>query len=184
MSKKKLWKKIIFIFIGLSLFAGSFSYFYLDNQDAVKSEFYFSGDQRFKVKFPTNPKESSQEMEIANTKIEYHETSSKAKNSLFAVSYIDFPSHWTWLGTEKLLNKSFDGFVENEKNVEEVLHRELTTHNGDSALAYRIKQNGKEIQGKFVISGNTLYRVAVTYPLAAAEKIKPENFIDSFELQG
>jgi len=123
-------------------------------------------------------------MDIANKKIDYHELRCEDKEAIYAVSYIDFPGHWKWLGTKNLLTKSFKMFVENEKNVEEVLQQELTTtQQGHSALVYRLKQDGKEIHGKFVIAGNTLYRASVTYPLAAVEKTQPEAFLDSFQIK-
>ncbi len=181
--KKSFWKKSILVLTLMSLLAGSFAYYFIPSKPKTE-EAYSLDDKRFKAQFPKDPKATAEEMEVANNKIEYHELSVQDKNSLFAVSFIDFPGHWKLLGTDHLLNKSFDGFLESQKDVGEVLQKEITTHNGNPALAYKFKQAGKEIQGKFVIAGNTLYRVAVTYPLAAAQKIKPENFINSFEVLG
>jgi len=186
--KKNLWKRIILIFTCIAIVTGGvLGYLYLDQKTGIRKashwQAYSSSDQRFDVQFPSDPKESSERMDIANKKIDYHELSSEDNGALYAVSYIDFPGHWKWLGTNKLLTKSFEMFVANESNIEEVLQKELTTHQGHSALAYRLKQDGKEIQGKFVIAGNTLYRIAVTYPLAAAEKTQPEAFLDSFQVK-
>lgn len=183
LNKKSLLKKSILIFTCIGLAAGSFAYFF-PGEEPRKEATYVSENHEFKAEFPKDPKETSEELEVADNKIEFRELSAEDKNSQYAVSFIDFPGHWKLLGTDHLLNKSFDGFLESQKDVEEVLERQITTHNGDPALAYRLKQGGKEIQGKFVIAGNTLYRVAVSYPLAALGKIKPEGFINSFEVQG
>jgi len=140
-------------------------------------------DDRFDVKFPLDPTESHEEISIANKRIEFHQFSAQHEDAFYAVSYLDFPGHWKLLGSQKLLTKSFQLLMENEPNVEEILQQELSHHYGAPALVYKIKQDGKEISGKFIISGNTLYRVAVTYPLAAAEKAEPHSFINSFEVK-
>ncbi|NGX38517.1 MAG: hypothetical protein K1000chlam2_01691 [Chlamydiae bacterium] len=178
-------KKTILILTTLSLTAGGvLGYHFIDSKrQADVSQAYTSNDERFDAEFPSEPKESSEEMEVANKKIEYHQLSTEEGDSTYAVSYIDFPGYWKMLGTKKLLTKSFDAFVENEKNVEEVLDKQFDSHDGYLALIYRLKQNGKEIKGKFLIVGNTLYRITVTYPLAAAEKIHPNAFLDSFKIK-
>ena len=181
------FKKTILILATLSLAAGGvLGYHFIDSKrqaDVSQWQAYSNNDDRFDAQFPNEPKESSEEIDIANQKIEYHQLSTDKGDSTYAVSYIDFPGHWKMLGTDKLLNKSFDAFLESEKNVEEVLDRKLDIHEGYPALFYRLKQNGKEITGKFLIAGNTLYRVTVTYPLAAAEKIRPNAFLDSFRVK-
>jgi len=182
-------KKILTIFIGVAIAAsGTLSYLYLDQKLGVKSHkdwnAYSSADERFNVQFPEDPKESSEEMDVDNKKIDYHQLSCEAQNAVYAVSYIDFPGHWKWLGKKTLLTKAFEKFVENEKGVEEILEQQITTIDGETALVYRLKQEGKEIQGRFIVSGNTLYRVFVTYPLAAVEKAQPQAFLDSFQLKG
>ncbi len=71
-------------------------------------------------------------------------------------------------------------FLENEQNVEKILEKEIIHHNGNTALSYHLKQDGKEVKGRFIIVGNTLYRMTVTYPSSVAEKIDPKSFLDSF----
>ncbi|MDN3506492.1 MAG: hypothetical protein P0S96_04610 [Simkaniaceae bacterium] len=177
-------KKILTILLATSIVAGgTLSYLYLDQKSGAGNYKEWSGE-RFSAKFPADPKESSEELDVDNKKIDYRQLSCEDGGSIYAVSYIDFPGHWKWLGNKTLLTKTFEKFIESEKGVEEVLERQLTTIGGDTALVYRLKQDGKEISGKFIVSGNTLYRVFVTYPMASAEKVKPEEFLDSFQLKG
>lgn len=187
--QRKLWKKVIVIFTCLGLIGtGILSYQYLDKKTYTPTKVedwnsYTSRDQRFGIQFPSDPKESEEELDIANTKINFHQLSSEEKEAVYAVSYVDFPGHWKWLGTQKLLNKSFTMFVQNENGVEEILQQEITTHQGHTALAYRLKQEGKEVFGKFVVAGNTLYRVTVSYPTVLADKIQTDAFLDSFQVR-
>lgn len=179
----KNWKKITTIFICLSLLVGgSLSYLFMNPKTPNVSEWqaYSPGDQRFDVQFPKEPVESSEKMDIADKELEYNELKAEEEKATYSVSYVDFPGHWKWIGTQKLLTKSFDMFLENEQNVEKILEKEIIHHNGNTALSYHLKQDGKEVKGRFIIVGNTLYRMTVTYPSSVAEKIDPKSFLDSF----
>jgi len=188
MKTNKIWKKTILIFTitGLIAGGGATAFFWKDNIPKKPSEWnaYSSKDQRFDVQFPADPQESSEQMVVANTKIQYNELRTQTKDSVYAVSYIDFPGHWKWLGTKKLLSKSFESFIESQDQVEEVIEQQISTHHGMPALEYRLRQAGKEIKGKFIIAGNTLYRIAITYPLAMVETTQAEPFFNSFQIKG
>lgn len=189
MNKTNKFKKLLVVLTCLGMaIGGTYTYLSMDFKREMITpatwKSYSPVDERFGIKFPLDPKESHEEMSIANKRIDFHQFSAEHEHAFYAVSYLDFPGHWKWLGSQKLLTKSFEMLMENEPNVEEILEQKLTSHQGDPALEYRVKQEGKEIRGKFIISGNTLYRVAVTYPLAASETIQPDGFIDSFEVKG
>lgn len=178
---KSIIKKSIIV---LGLVGLAFGGYVLYNDQTPKQwHVYSSKDHRFDVHFPKEPTEKQEQLTIANTKIQFEEMSTLDKDIHYAVSYVDFPSHWKLLGTKKLLNKSFQTFIENQNGVEKILKQEIGSHNGKTALLYQFKQDGKEIAGKFIISGNTLYRVAVTYPLAASEKVDTQTFFDSFKIK-
>lgn len=181
------WKKALWILLGVSVsIGGIYTYLISDFKREMISpitwQSYSPQDARFKVKFPLDPKESYEEISIANKRIEFHQLSAEHENAFYAVSYLDFPSHWKWLGSQKLLVRSFEMLMENEPNLQSILQQQLTSHYGNPALVYKVKQGGKEIVGKFVISGSTLYRVAVTYPVAVSEKVDAHSFIDSLEV--
>lgn len=195
MNQIKLWKKCVLILTCGALVAGGAFGFLYDNKKVQQQEevvvepeptlewhSYQSNDQRFAVHFPTEPTESDQQMVIQGKNISYQELSAGLNESTYAVSYIDFPGHWKWIGSSKLLTKGFDAFIQNEQDVEALLKQEITTFNGLPALEYRIRQAGKEVEGKFVIAGNTLYRITVSYPLAALENVQPDTFFGSFQL--
>lgn len=182
-------KKIIFVFICISTaIGGTYAYFKTSSHHkttVVSTDWqaYSPKNKRFSIKFPLNPKESREEMKIKNKQFEFQQFSAEDKNTFYAVSYLDFPSRWKWIGSQKLLVKSFEMIIENEPNIEKILKKELTYHHRNPALIYKIKQDGKEIYGKFVLSGTTLYRVAVTYPQQTENQIHSNSFIDSFEIK-
>jgi hypothetical protein len=176
-------KKILTICLaGLVVAGGTLSYLYLDKKSGPATAKEWS-DQRFSAQFPKDPEQSNEELDIDNKKIDFNQFSCENDGAVYAVSYIDFPGHWKWIGTKNLLTKAFGKFVESEKGIEEVLSQEITQIDGDTALVYRLKKDGKEVSGRFIISGNTLYRAFVTYPIAAAEKAGSEIFLDSFRIK-
>jgi hypothetical protein len=191
LKQTNLWKKCVLILTCAVLVAGGTIGLLYKNveqevvtQPASDWQSYSSSDQRVGMQFPVEPKEIDQQMVLQGKNFSYQELRADLNESTYAVSYVDFPKHWKWIGTNKLLTKGFDAFIQNEQNVEALLKQEITTHNGLPALEYHIKQAGKEIEGKFVISGNTLYRMTVTYPLAVAETVQPDTFFGSFQVNG
>jgi len=153
-------------------------------QNASNWEAYSPADERFQVQFPADPEEKAEEIAVANKTLQYQEYKAEAKDTEYKVSYIDFPGIWKMVGSKKLLTKSFDALLDQEDGVEEVLHSELTNHHGNPSLNYHFKQAGKEVKGRLVIVGNTLYRLVVSYPKAVAEKIDSESFLNSFQAMG
>jgi len=183
MKKKSFLKKFILIFTFLGLIGGG-TFYFVDSQmnESFPWHSYSPGDQRFHIQFPAAPEESSREFNIANSRLHYREFVSEIKDSLYAVSYLDFPGKWKLLGTKKILSKSFDFLLEKEKDVEQLLKKEFSTYRGFPALDYSWTQAGKEVQGKLVVAGNRLYRVMVSYPHSLEEKVQPEAFFDSFQV--
>jgi len=191
----KFWKKSILILTCAAVVAGgTIGLLYKDSfqQEAVVTapqpqadwKPYTSDQRGFGVQFPAEPTESDQQMVIQGKNIAYQELSAAFKETTYAVSYIDFPKHWKWIGTNKLLTKGFDAFIQSEQEVEALLKQELTTHRGLPALEYHLKQAGKEVKGKFLIVGNTLYRITVATPLALADTAQPDAFFSSFQVNG
>ena len=191
MFNKKVVRNII-VALTLTAFTagGVLSYLNINSNkemlNLIKWEAFTPEDQRFSVKFPAEPVKSKKGMNIANTHIEFQEYSAEVKDSLYAVSYLDFPGKWRFLGTNKLLTKIFEVLVQQEQNMERVFKQELSKHNGYSALNYHYKESGKEVRGKLIIVGNTLYRISITAPpLAANEAVAVEGgFLDSFNVNG
>jgi len=182
----KIGKKITFICVGLAVVLTSvFSFvcFDCDRQmhNPLEWQAFSPSDDRFEVKFPTDPKEDSQEISVSDKTLEYQEFKSEDKHAEYSVSYIDFPGMWKLVGSKKILAKSFDGLMEKEKEVEEILAQEHSSHKGEPSLHYHLKQAGKTVKGRLVVVGNTIYRVMVTYPETIADSIDTESFLDSFQ---
>lgn len=191
MKQIKFWKKSILILTCAALIAGGtvgLLYKNVEQEILVPAEpewqSYTASDQSFAIQFPAEPIEKTQETVIAGKNLSFQEVSSAQNESTYAISYVDFPKHWKWIGTSKLLNKGFDAFLQSEQNVEALVKQQITSFRGLPTLEYHLKQAGKEIEGKFVIVGNTLYRITVSYPLAVAEKVQPDAFFGSFQVNG
>lgn len=190
MKEKIYWKKTLILLMCMGLvLGGTYSYLSMDFKREMISPVIWKSfspiDERFDIKFPLDPRESHEEMKVANKRVDFHQFSAEHGDAIYAVSYLDFPSHWKLLGTQKLLKKSFDMWMENEPTIQRVLHHKLGSHRGIPALEYQVKQRGGgQMRGKFIIAGNTLYRVAVTSPLAAAGSVESKEFIDSFSVRG
>lgn len=190
MNKKKVFKNAILIIscIGIAI-GGALSFVSFDfNREMTKSpmswEAFVPDDGRFEAQFPTDPVKHERELHIANKKIDLNEYSVEVDSSLYAVSYLDFPGTWKLLGTNKLLNTAFENLMAQEQNVDEIISQELSNHNGHSSLEYHFKEGEKEVKGILIVAGNTLYRVTISYPLAAAEKLNPNTFLESFQING
>lgn len=186
---KKFYKKIILIITFLALLGGSvMTYIFTDFNQKVHNrknwEFFSPLNKRFFINFPSEPKEKLKEMNIAGTNIQFQEFTTEAGSSKYAVGYLDFPTKYTLLGSKTLLTKSYELLLEKETEMEQVIHQHMISHNGIPAIDYRLKhKDGKEMWGRLLLKGNTLYRVTVHYPVASVETVKPEAFIQSFQVQ-
>lgn len=185
MLQKKIWKKLVLILTAFALI-GSTAYFSLFDdfkKNPRQWQAYDSEDQRFNINFPSDPKKEDKAMEIANNKIEYQEVQSEHKDILYAVSYIDFPSKWRWLGNNTLLTKTHKYMMENESNVSELKQSELITYQGMPALNYGFIKEEKEAHGRLILSGNTLYRLTVIHPKDSIGDLHIEDFFNTFSLK-
>ncbi|MBS0630148.1 MAG: hypothetical protein JSS30_08025 [Verrucomicrobia bacterium] len=187
----KFWKKCVLALTCAALILGAtvgLLYKNVEQEIVVpqSSEWqsYTSSDQSFAIQFPNEPKEKTEQTVIAGKNLSFQEMSAVLNESTYSVSYVDFPKHWKWVGTKKLLSKGFDAFIQSQQDLEALAKQNITTFHGLPALEYHLRQAGKEIEGKFVIVGNTLYRITVTYPLAVAETVQPDTFFGSFQVNG
>lgn len=184
---KKIFSKSVLTLVALAVsLGGTLGYvlyeFDRETTPPIQWESYASQDDRFEAEFPSAPAESTQEMTVANKRIAYNEVASETEDSKYAVGYIDFPGIWKWAGDQKILTKSFDALMQ-EEQVDEILEHEMSSHHGFPALKYCFSQGGKLVVGKLVVVGNTLYRVVASCPQAAAEKVNPHQFLESFRLR-
>lgn len=192
MIRIKFWKKcVLALTCAVLLVGGTAGLFYKNVEQEIvippastEWQSYISSDQRFGIQLPGEPVEQTQQAVIAGKSLSFQEMSSVLNESTYAVSYVDFPKHWKWVGAKKLLGKGFDAFIQSEQNIEALVSQQMSTFQGMPVLEYHLKQAGKEIEGKFLIVGNTLYRMTVTYPLAIADSVQSDTFFDSFQVNG
>lgn len=190
-SKKKLrqWMGIVLLVIGAG--AGAFTFVSRDVQkELTKIESndnwvqFSPADKRFSIEFPKSPKEASRQIEIpsANQSLDYREMRAEESEVSYAVSYIDFPRKWRLVGANTLLKKSLAILVEHEAEGMKLVSQQVSTHNGLPALDYVVKHGEREIQGKLILSGTTLYRLTATYLPAKASLVQHAQFVSSFNL--
>lgn len=150
----------------------------------VRVEAYSPPDERFTVQFPTDPEEKVEAIAVSDRTLQYQEYKSEADDTEYKVSYIDFPGIWKMAGSKTILTKSFHTLLDHEEQVEKVIQAELTHHQGNPSLHYHLIQAGKEVKGRLVIVGNTIYQLVVSYPKAIAQKIDTDRFLNSFRAIG
>lgn len=145
---------------------------------------YAPQDARFTAHFPGDPTLESKQLEITKYKktLSYQQLTAEDKNVTYTLSYMDFPKKWRMLGPKTLLTKILDFMIENEHPGHEVIQKGITQHGKHPAIAFQLKQVDKEIHGKLILVGTTLYRLTVTYPTQLANEFSPNQFLESFEL--
>ncbi|NGX39041.1 MAG: hypothetical protein KR126chlam1_00361 [Chlamydiae bacterium] len=183
----KGWKKGIIIFTCLAVVGGAAGFFSMNKPEerisSSKWESYSPRNSRFLIQFPKAPEATADRINVANTLVTYYHLSAEEKDSVYAITYLDFPGVWKLLGVKKLLNKTFTKMIEREKDVEQVLEREISSYKGYPALTFRYQKAGKELMGKFIVVGTTLYRISVTYPQSTTDNASSKAFLDSFQLK-
>lgn len=179
------------VLILMCLFGGLFG-IVLKNFDRLNDPFgnlpgwvnYSAVDDRFAVDFPKDPQFKLKQLDVpkAGKSIDYQEYSAESKNIHYSVSYVDFPSKWKLFGYSTLLKKSLELMVAHDKEPQELISKTPTTHKNFPALDFIIKKGEQDIHGRLVLVGSTLYKLAVTYPQAAEQKLDHVRFLESFEL--
>lgn len=186
---KKRGKKLIIISTCFALISGGILTYCTmgsgteETRKDLQWEQYAPSHAPFTAQFPAEPRETKEPMRVAGNQIIYYQVTADKDGASYTVSYLKFPKVWKWIGTNKLLKKTFAMMVENDKNIEQVLSSELANHNGHSALNYQMIQEGKRMNGKLIVSGNTLYRITVESPLDKVDLEKVETFINSVSVQ-
>lgn len=190
-------KIILTVLLAAGVTGGTFAYLLRDVKQEVQEKFtkgeslslwtpYSSTDSRFKVQFPEEPSEQAKTLDIpaANQSIDFQQISAEAKEKeiVYTLSYIEFPRKWRLLGNNTLLNKALDLLVEYEMKGQQLLNKEITKHQSLPAIDYVMKQGEKEVQGRLIVVGTTLFRLTVTYPPALKDKIQHERFVESFQV--
>ena len=187
-------KVVAFIVAGFAIFAAIFgkpiTYYSMGLDPKIRSSDgwvqYYSMTRGFTVNFPDQPQEEAKQLEIPDSGkvLDYQEVSSQqTKDVLYSVSYMELPGKWRWAGSNTLLKGALDLYVKYNPITSEVLNREIFLYQNHRALDFHLKQGDNEVQGRFILVDNTLYKLTVVYPSSLQEDVKEgQPFLDSFDL--
>lgn len=145
---------------------------------------YSPNDNKFIVAFPGNPEFATRQLDLPafNQSLDYNEYRSEAKDVTYSVSFLDFPSRWRLLGNGTLLRKSFDILLETEQKSQQLVSKTFNHHRGFPTLDYILTEGEKQIAGRLVLAGTTLYRLAMAYPADQKDDETVRQFLESFEI--
>jgi hypothetical protein len=187
-------KCVAFIVAGCAIFAAIFgkpiTYYSMGIDTKIRNSDgwvqYYSMTRGFTVNFPDSPQEEAKQLEIPDSDkvLDYQEVSTQLKKDVvYSVSYMELPSKWRWAGSNTLLKGALDLYVKHNSVMSEVLNREIFLYQNHRALDFHLKQGDNEVQGRFILVDNTLYKLTVTYPSTLQEDVKEgQPFLDSFDL--
>jgi uncharacterized RDD family membrane protein YckC len=145
---------------------------------------YASSDVGFKISFPTDPEHESKELVIPNTGkvLNYKEITSEENGKVsYTLSHMELPRKWRLAGDTTLLKGVLDAMVQHTKEAE-LIEKQFTMHQGYRALDFKMKQGEKEVKGRIIIVGGTLYKLTIDYPPSLATEMLDNPFIQSFEI--
>lgn len=190
MNKRNGFRKVMIVFLSIALLGAGTATMVMKEPPEKKTEMTKSGDwkmfsasdNRFRVRFPGEPKEEDRQTQVGKKTIHFKELSTEFKDSSYSVTYLDFPRTWKLLGSHTLLKKSFHKMLEKEA-VKEIIYQKLMKFNGHPALDYAMKKGEKEIYGRLIVVGNTLYFLSVSSSKTKEAQINSKAFLDSFAAQ-
>jgi len=143
---------------------------------------YISDNGKFQVQFPKKPKEVSQVFEVPNgAPINLSEFKAH-KEAEFSVSYLDLPKKWKLFSSNTLL-KGAMGVIVDHVPGSTLIDKKLVKHKDYPAMDFRAIDGKKEIKGRLVLVGNTLYKLWVVYTPETPREQQHEIFFNSFDVK-
>lgn len=137
----------------------------------------------FSIYFPDEPSQAQKPLTPSGeTGLNYTEMSSSEKKGTYSLSYLKMPKKWGLAGDNTILKVALDLIVKNTKEAL-VVNRQLSSYNGLKCIDYTFQVDGKEVSGRLLIHGSTLYRLNVEYPEGASAKVLKDDFLSSFAIQ-
>jgi hypothetical protein len=141
----------------------------------------YTHDQKgFTVYFPDEPQEAKKPLTPSGeTGLNITEMSSKEKKRIYSLSFIKLPKKWGLAGDNTILKVGLDLIVKHTPNAV-LVSKQMTNYKGLKAIDYTMIVDGKEVSGRLLMHGNTLYRLNIEYPKGA--KVAKEEFLSSFSV--
>ena len=124
---------------------------------------YISDNGKFQVQFPKKPVvQEPKQFEVPNdAPLELSECKVH-KEAEFSVSYLDLPKKWKLFGSNTLLKGAMKVVHEHMPGAE-IVDKKIVKHKNYPAMDFKMKQGEKEIEGRLILVGNTLYKLWVVY---------------------
>lgn len=172
---------------GLGLYSSFFSSPTAPNKWQTKSLEgwinYYAAEKGFYINFPVIPIQESIELNHARLKkpLIYNEYKTCNDDKLcYAIGYVDFPSKWKWAGSRTLLKGALEMMLQNDGEMQ-LVSQGFTKHGSFPALDFHLTKGDKEMEGRIVLVGTTLYKLTVAFPPSLSKHIGPHLFIESFQ---
>ncbi|MBP7075060.1 MAG: RDD family protein [Rhabdochlamydiaceae bacterium] len=144
---------------------------------------YVSDNGKFQVQFPKKPVEQEpQQFEVPNgDPLEVSEFKAH-KEAEFSVSYLDLPKKWKLFSSNTLLKGAMKVVHEHMPGAK-ITDKKLVKHKNYPAMDFKMQEGEKEIEGRLILVGNTLYKLWVVYTPNTPREQQHEIFLNSFELK-
>ncbi len=143
---------------------------------------YISDNGKFQVQFPKKPVEQEpKQFEVPNgAPLEMSEFKAH-KEAEFSVSYLDLPKKWKLFSSNTLLKGAMKVVHEHMPEAE-IVDKKIVKHKNYPAMDFKMKEGDKEIEGRLILVGNTLYKLWVVYTPETPRELQHEIFLNSFEI--
>jgi hypothetical protein len=142
---------------------------------------YASDEGRFTVKFPKEPQEETHSFPVPHSEEALELSEYKAKGDVvFSVSYVELPTKWRIFGAGTLLKAAMQ-VVHSHMPGAKLIEKHRVKHKSYPALDFHMKEGDKEIEGRLILVGSTLYKLTITSPSEELSKAQNEAFLNSFE---
>ena len=143
---------------------------------------YSSKDERFTVNFPKKPEVKTHTLDVPNTDnvLDLKEVKSVGEVE-FSVSYLELPRKWRIFSATTLLKGAMNVIVQNMPGAQ-IVEKKHVKYKNYPGMDFHMTQDGKEIEGRLILVGSTLYKLTVTRPQEVAHEMQQEDFLNSFDL--
>lgn len=143
---------------------------------------YVSNNGKFQVQFPKKPVEQApQHFEVPHgDPLQVNECKAH-QEAEFSVSYLDLPKKWRLFSANTLLKGALKVIHEHMPTAE-LIETKLIKHKNQPGMDFKMRDGKKEIEGRLILVGNTLYKLWVVYSPETPREQQHEVFLGSFEL--
>lgn len=146
---------------------------------------YVSDNGKFQVQFPKKPVEQEpKQFEMSNgSPLQVSEFKATPKGEAeFSVSYLELPKKWKLFSANTLLKGAMKVVHEHTPGAT-IVEKKLVKHKSFPAMDFKMKDGEKEIEGRLILVGSTLYKLWVVYSPDTPREQQHEIFLSSFELK-